>query len=88
MPYTVTIEAYRLSPRVDTTDRVPVYSSTHRTPRAAARRLAAIIHGESALARPVRGAIPRDYAGMFMAEGESLTRFRARHSVTPQAGEG
>lgn len=83
-PYTVTVSAYRLAPRVDATDTVEVYSSRHRSPHAAGRRLASIIAGESAVARTVRSAIPRDYAGRYLiatrgAEALALIPFRARY---------
>jgi len=82
MIYTITITAYRIAPRVDTADVRPVYVSVHRSPRAAARRLASIIRGRTPLARAIAGNMPRDYSGRYLivtpdGEGLALIPFRA-----------
>lgn len=76
--YIVEITGYRIAPRVDSFDRVPVYSSRHRSPYAAARRLASIIAGRSAVAREVARGIPADYAGKYMILAPSGTGFALR----------
>ena len=78
-PYTVTVSAYRIAPRVDLADTVPVWTSRHRSPRAAARRLAQLIADRTALARTVRRLIPRDYAGRY----QITTADGAAHALTP-----
>lgn len=84
MTYIVEITGYRIAPRVNICDLVPVYTSRHRSPYAAARRLASIIAGRSAVAREVKRGIPADYAGKYMVispsgTGFALRRFRAAH---------
>lgn len=80
--YYVIVDAYRLAPRVESHGPFPlVYSSTHRSPRAAARRLASIIAGRSSVARQVARSMPRDHAGRYYVSAETgqswaLTPFR------------
>ena len=64
-PFTVSVRAYRISPAVDTSRMDGVYTSRHRSAKAAARRLASIISGRSALSVDVKRCIPRDHAGSF-----------------------
>lgn len=69
--YSVIVDAYRIAPRVEYGPFTLAYSSTHRSPRAAARRLASIITGKSAVAREVKKAIPKDHAGRFYISAET-----------------
>jgi hypothetical protein len=83
-PFTVIVRAYRLSPYVDVRDRVAVFHSRHRSPTAAARRLASIINEKIPLAKDVRRALPRGYAGRYLitdGSGEefALNPFRAKY---------
>jgi hypothetical protein len=79
------VESYRIAPTVDVTDTVPVYRSAHRSPYAAARRLATIIADRSDLARSVRRSIQSGRAGMYAivdATGQryALNTFRGQLS--------
>jgi hypothetical protein len=86
--FTVTISAYRIAPRVDSADTVAVYSSPHRSPHAAARKLASIIAGRSRLSRQVRDAIPCDYAGKYMIRTPSGSAFALRPFRMVHCGAG
>ena len=49
--FTVRVIGYRLSPRVDVNDTVPVFESKHRSPQAASRKLATLISERTKFAR-------------------------------------
>ena len=73
-PFTVQITEYRIAPAVDVNDFAAIYQSRHRSPQAAARRLASIIAGRSPLAKQVRACISRDFAGRFLIVDGAGTR--------------
>jgi hypothetical protein len=74
-PFRVSVTCYRIAPLVDTRDTAQIYSSFHRSPHAAGRRLASIIREKTNLARDVRRCMPRDYAGKYMIETGSGTKY-------------
>jgi hypothetical protein len=79
-PYVVTVEAYSLEPgRVGEYERT-IYESSHKSPRAAARRLAELINGRTARAQALKPALG-GRGGRYLADGLSLATFRARHGL-------
>lgn len=78
-PFTVTVTAYRIAPRVDLADTVEVYASRHRQPKAAARRLAAVISRRTQAARDIQRGIPQGYSGRFVIRN----RFGKEFALVP-----
>ena len=76
-PFTVRIHEYSLELNRVGMDRLQIYSSRHRYARAAARRLATIITGKSALAREIRACAPRKGLSMLIECGDG-TRLALR----------
>ena len=74
-PFTVIVRAYRISPLVNTRDRAAVYHSRHRSAAGAGKRLASLIRGNLPLAKEVRRAIPRDFAGQYLITGGDGTEY-------------
>lgn len=80
MPYRVTVESYSLEPgRVGQTVAT-LYESTHRTPQAAARRLANLIRGRTGAGAALR--VPMGLGGRYTVidperGAMALTPFRA-----------
>lgn len=78
--YSVTVDAYSLEPgRVGDYERT-IYESRHKSPRAAARRLAELINGRTARARALKPALA-GRGGRFTVDGLSLVTFRERHGI-------
>ena len=79
--FTVRVQTYQLSPVVDLTISGEVYSSVHRSPHAAARRLATLITERTTFAKTIRRSIPRGHSGRYLIETDgrlfSLVDFRA-----------
>ena len=69
--YYVIVDAYRIVPQVEYGPFSLAYMSTHRSPYAAARRLASIIAGRSLVAQKVRRAIPKEHAGRYYVSAET-----------------
>lgn len=57
----------------------PLYESSHKTPRAAARRLAELINGKTARARTARP--PTGRGGRYTIDGMALKPFRVHHGL-------
>ena len=81
--FTVHVHTYQLSPTVDPTVSGEVYSSVHRSPHAAARKLASLITERTAFAKTVRRSIPRGQSGRYLIETDgklfSLADFRSKY---------
>jgi hypothetical protein len=79
--YVVTIESYSLNPDNVGADVRPVYTSTHKSPAAAARRLASLICGRTDLAKSVRAGIGLRRGGRYRVDGGPLNAFRERFGL-------
>lgn len=79
-PHVVTVDAYSLAPgRVGDYERT-IYESSHKSPRAAARRLAELINGRTARAKALKPALA-GRGGRYTVDGLSLVTFRKRHGL-------
>lgn len=65
-PFTVIVRAYRLSPVVNVNERNIIYTSKHRSPHAAARRLATTFSRKSTLSVDIQRTFGKDFAGQYM----------------------
>jgi len=72
----VRIESYSLETGRIGETVATVYESSHRSPRAAARRLGEMINGKTSRAAKVRKAIGAGLAGRYMVDGMALNPFR------------
>lgn len=78
--FAVTVDAYSLAPgRVGDYERT-IYESSHKSPRAAARRLAELINGRTARAKALKPALA-GRGGRYTVDGLSLVTFRKRHGL-------
>lgn len=81
-PFTVRITLYSLAVGDIGKDKAQVYSSRHRSPYAAARRLATLINRKTKLARGVADCTPREHGARYVVEcgdgtPHALNPFRA-----------
>lgn len=74
-PFTVRISTYSTAPNRVGDPLGQIYSSRHRSPSAAGRRLASIITGKSVLARQCRACITPGQAGRYLIETGDGSRF-------------
>lgn len=74
-PFTVRVHEYSLGSNLAALDEMQVYSSRHRSPQAAYRRLAQIIASRTVLARQVEASIARGKAGKYVIETGDGTRY-------------
>lgn len=78
----VTVESYSLESGNVGGDVRPVYTSRHRSAKAAARRLAELINGRTARARATHAGIGTGRGGRYTADGLALLPFRAKHGAS------